>query len=130
MGGSFIFRPSTREISISGQGNNVYEITINDDDFRKIAYPEKGEAILLQITSGGTTQKVKGYVTEDPSQVSGQVRTIKVKMDSVLTSTATDAIDTMIYLGGSSKNNIIGVNSEDATSGVGSFLATRALSMS
>lgn len=130
MGGSFIFRPSTREISISGQGNNVYEITINDDDFRKIAYPEKGEAILLQITSGGTTQKVKGYVTEDPTQVGGQVRTIKVKMDSALITTSPDAIDTMIYLGGSSKNNIIGVNSEDATGGVGSFLATRALSMS
>lgn len=127
MGGSFIFRPSTRDIEITNNEDGVCQINFLDEDFRKTAFFKQYDAILLQyVDYNGVTQKVQGYVSNEP-QSSDNIgpASIDVKFDKEI---EYSRIDSLIYLGGAN-NNIIGINSENSAGGTASFLSERALSM-
>lgn len=129
MGGSFIFRPSTRDISIAAaEDTNTYTVTINDKEFQNVANFIENDAIMLQLSGTGSTGtfRVQGYVSSIVMTADQKIKSITVVMDKKIDLSAT--VDALIYLGQAATNNIIAINSEKSTGG-SNFLSPHALSM-
>ena len=133
MGGSYIFKPTFKIISIVDKGSNILELELeNIGDYFNITLDQSNEYIVA-ISGGNTTNSLSNTIfgkihsLNDISESKVQIEFIVNGYTTLKASDALNRYQTLTLLGKANNDLLIGINSDDNSNG--NILPPRALAM-